>query len=603
MGNNKKKKKEKLTPADVTRYIFLGICLIPEGVVLVTFICSLVYFYTGNNISEANRNDIVRMYDLGISDILFLSTTIGGMVRTAKKKKPVLLTGLLMKIAIFCVFIGVLLTKEDVPHSAYYTFFGLAIFIFAMIVLIFKCAGRSLGASGDAVRSERQRNNNLQLKFHGFDMESLRKKATEEYLYLKSKTPEQLGGEDKKLIEEYAANEVTYFITWLVTRGYTSAYFKKRFNNDTTLIEKHFDKDKWGSSPTTFVKTYLKNNLRKSDVVPSVQPFLDWYLTIPDSKALSFTHPAKNMILRREADINRNKYVFDYYRYVTQRDEKGIPVKFCHAFSWGTFEKLAKVLDERYKTFLDTGNEGRGNTSLDKGKHYSKTYDKELSVQVKKDVDDAYVSKCLNSFDDTEELIHDELIQKIESLLELDRVSLDRDIKEALNPFVIEIFPPKDEEVIAYTVTADVTGAHKGMADRYTDVEPRVILCWVIRDNVLVNVYPLIGSFSPWDFEEECFYKLKVSKSRKREEYIETRTVPIAFADQTTEYIALPPEVKELKDYYDNMVEALMQEQMVDQYAFEACYTPDKQTLSKIIIQGIKQGETPEIVISAEIEV
>ena len=99
MTNSKLTKKEKTSKLDVARYVLLGICLIPEGIVLVAFLCYFIFYL----IPEKGISKVLHEQDIDVWCLLavamFLAITIAGLIRTRRKMKAVLLTGFLMKVS------------------------------------------------------------------------------------------------------------------------------------------------------------------------------------------------------------------------------------------------------------------------------------------------------------------------------------------------------------------------------------------------------------------------------------------------------------------------------------------------------------------------
>jgi hypothetical protein len=181
MTNSKLTKKEKTSKLDVARYVLLGICLIPEGIVLVAFLCYFIFYL----IPEKGISKVLHEQDIDVWCLLavamFLAITIAGLIRTRRKMKAVLLTGFLMKVAVFLTLMGMLIREDDVSRSVPNTFFGIAIGIVVVLFYIFNSVKETNPKKNKPPRFEAAPR---RIEFNGFDVEGARARAREEYLYL-----------------------------------------------------------------------------------------------------------------------------------------------------------------------------------------------------------------------------------------------------------------------------------------------------------------------------------------------------------------------------------------------------------------------------------
>ena len=599
MTNSKLIKNEKISKLDVARYVLLGICLIPEGVVLVDFLCYFIFYL----IPEKGISRVLHEQDADVwcllAVALFLAITIAGLIRTRRKMKAVLLTGFLMKVAVFLTLMGMLIREDDVSRSVPNTFFGIAIGILVVLFYIFNSVKETNPKNNKPPKFEAAPR---RIDFNGFDVEGARARAREEYLYLHNKNPEQLTSDDNYLIDRYAVGEVAYLVTWLVRKGFVSESFKKKCKNSSEINKYFFDNAVVShSDPAVFVLQYLKGNLRRSDVKKEIHFFLDYYVLDPDEKYLRFTHPAPDTLMRINADVTRDRYLFDYYRYVVSAPEEDIRVMYCRTFSWERYRIFEKILDDRYKDVVLFISEGRSSRSIDKGILHSNVYNADLKIIIKDGVSDTYLKAICDSFDPDAERITKELCERIGSeILPGQDVSAE-DIMGGLSPFELEIFKPISEEEKGYLVTAKIDGLENKYPDHYTKETSGVIVCWIIRGGVLVSVHPLFGSYTPWDFEETYLYKRRLGRTRDRSELIKVRTVPERFINQPTDYIYMSPEMSEIKNYYDSMIEALMMKGLVDYYDIQVINDEKYDVPRELVIQGHSITNIDKIVISANI--
>ena len=599
MTNSKLIKNEKISKLDVARYVLLGICLIPEGTLLVAYLCYCIFYL----IPEKGISRVLHEQDADVwcllAVVLFLAITIAGLIRTRRKMKTVLLTGFLMKVEVFCAMMGMLFREEDVSRSVPNTFFGIAICIVVLLFYIFIPVKETKPKKNNSPKFEATPR---RIEFNGFDVEGARARAREEYLYLHNKNPEQLTSDDNNLIDRYAVGEVAYLATWLVRKGFVSESFKKKCKNSSEINKYFFDNAVVShSDPAVFVLQYLKGNLRRSDVKKEIHFFLDYYVLDPDEKYLRFTHPAPDTLMRINADVTRDRYLFDYYRYVVSDPEEDVRVMYCRPFSWERYRIFEKILDDRYKDVVLFISEGRSSRSIDKGVLHSNVYNADLKIIIKDGVSDTYLKSICDSFDPDAERITTELCERISSeILPGQDVSAE-DIMGGLSPFELEIFKPISEEEKGYLVTAKIDGLENKYPDHYTKETSGVIVCWIVRDGVLVSVHPLFGSYSPWDFEETFLYKRRLGRTRDRSELIKIRTVPERFINQPTDYIYMSPEMSEIKNYYDSMIEALMMKGLVDYYDIQAINDEKYDIPRELVIQGQSITNSGKIAISVNI--
>ena len=395
-------------------------------------------------------------------------------------------------------------------------------------------------------------------RFENFDIDKAYALAEEEYLHLNNKSRENLIEEEKMLIYDNAANEITYFLTWLIRRGLISDKLRKKIDDDT--IAAFNDKT---ANPRLFVRNVMDCTLSKDDIKETIHFFTSWYLGKPAKEDYIFSH--KNRVL----------YIFDYFRTVVPRNEQGFPIRYSFSFSWETYEKLEKVLDESYEYGLLIESEGRSSISHDKGSFYSNVFNTEIKVKAKNNVTDDYIEKCKTSFDEVSSKLYDELMDEACTFINKD-VPVTKDyLLSNLKPTYMNIDTPANTDEVAFWIFAYVKDDDNILLNAFNAnrSEPttmlQVMIGWTIRNGVLVAVYSIDQSSNPWEFEGDLEYRKKVASQY---ELIKQPVVVRGIHDPEILEIKIPSILIPIKDYYVSMMEALITEGFADYYTIKPIF-------------------------------
>jgi len=587
MASKKKKQKEKekkYSGFDIARFVILSIALVIEGILFVVFLGYTRYLI------DTYEKYYQMGYEIGVAGIvisaLFIAATITGLVMTKLKKHGVLFTELLLKIGLFCIFIAVVVSGEDTGHSPRNAFIIIGALSILFAVWAFSISFRN-------VKNQVVTTKGPFKYFDKFDIEQLYKKAEEEYLYLYEKNKEDLVEEDKIRIYDNAANEITYFITWLIRRELIAGKLRKKISEET--IEAFKNKT---VNPTLFVRNELDFSLAREDINQNILFFIDGYLGKPKQKTHIFSHK------------DRAKYFFDYYMYVVPKNEKGQPLRYTFDFSWETYEKLEKVIDERYEDALLIESEGRSSTSHDKGSIYSNVFNTEIKVKAIGNVTDEYTERCKAAFDDYSSKLSDELLKEAFEVVKKD-VPIEKDyLRGNITPSFMNIFEPKNPEEVAFSVFAAVTDRDNTLLNAFNEKkisngeEPttmlQVFIGWIIRNEVLVAVYPIDKECNPWDFERDLSYRKKIVGQF---EMVEKQLTVEGMNDPKTEEIAVPSCMVDLIDYYISMMEAMIAEGLADSYKVRPECKPMSADPYKLVFEARKKDAYDRIVFKEELPV
>lgn len=580
MNNKKNKKKNKLTTLDIVRYIIFGICLIPEFVILVAISCYDAYLF--GNEGQFLHSDYVIAVAITVITAFFLAVTIISLIKTKLKFKGAIVTSISYKLGLFIILLGAVESTEDVARSLPITFVVIGLF---SIVIALLCDISVLRNS----MKEKKRKLVVKTKakhFGGYDIDRLYKRAEEEYLHLYNLNPESLMEEDRIRIYDYAANEMTYFLTWLIRKNYISLKLRKKLGNE--VISGFQDES---LNPTLIMRNVVDYTLRFKDISDNISFFVDAYLTLPNIKREMYS------------GVYHARYIFDYYRVVVRKNEYGIPIKYCHTFSWDTYNKLERVIDRRFRDICAIISEGRSNPSYKKGSVYSSVYNVDIEVCAKREVQDDYIERCKGTFDDYSFRINDELVKKAYELVK-ERVPSREYVRDNLKPSSIDIHAPLEEDE-AYIVY--------GRLQLPDEEHFPIIISWVLRKGVLLNVASLGDYILPWDFEADVIYKKKVAEKKladalakyrytghrliteevaenllKEGVLVKEQLVTRGFNDYQTHEVYLPQEIKDIKDYYVSMAEALICEGLADFYICRPEYTNNSLIPTRIRVEAKK---------------
>ncbi|MBR1773285.1 MAG: hypothetical protein IJ749_05240 [Eubacterium sp.] len=602
MNNKNNNQKNKLTTLDIVRYIIFGICLIPEFVILVAISCYDAYLF--GNEGQFLHSDYVIAVAITVITAFFLAVTIISLIKTKQRFKGAIVTSISYKLGLFIILMGAVESTEDVARSVPVTFAVIGAFsiFIALLCDISVLRNSSNEKKKKLVAKARPKH------FDGYDIDRLYKRAEEEYLYLNNLNRENLEEEDRIRIYDYAANEMTYFLTWLIRKDYISSKLRRKLGSE---VINGFQEE--SQNPTIIMRNVIDYKLRFKDISDNINFFADAYLTLPDFK--------RDMCSSKFME----RYIFDYYRNVIRKNENGIPIKYCHTFSWDIYNKLERVIDERFRNLCAVISEGRSNPSYEKGSIYSSVYNMDIKVTAKRDVPDDYIERCKATFDDYSFRINDELVQMVYKLVKKDVPSLEY-VRDNLRPSNIDIFVPMEEDE-AYIVYGRLQLPDKEPADHSGDESGSavehfpMILSWVVRKGVLLNVDALGGYILPWDFEADVIYKKKVAEKRladalARYKYsghqsineeivndlvrdgvvVKDQLVTRGFSDYQVCEIYIPEEIKKIKDYYVSMAEALICEGLADYYICKPEYTNNSLIPTKIRVEARKMDVYEKLV-------
>lgn len=564
------KEKKKLSKLDITRYIVLGVSFILELFVLVALTSYTLHLKNSDLKFDEERTAV-------IVTALCLLTTIIGLVMTACKKGGVIISEITMKIGLSCFFLGALMKNEDAPPAEKHTFYVMGFIIVSLVIFVhILLRVSSSGIKKTKVKSD---DSGPVLKFTGFDAKEHLEKSEKEYLYQNNKNKEDLIEEDRIRIFDNASVDITYLVTWLIRRGYISKEFQRRIGEET--IEKFQNKD---VHPALLVRNVMDYQLTRKDISKNLSFFIDSYLAKNIVKTYIYSH-------KDEA-----RYIFDYYRTVVPKNENGIPNRFSYKFSWETYDKLEAVLDERYAETLLILSEGRSDTSVDQGDIYSNVYGTNINVKAKKKVKDDYIEKCKAHFDEISANLNEEIMDQASKLI-CETVQLPKEyISKNLKPSSMYIAVPKNEDEIAYEVFSHLQDPE----DKFSSVnlhgenvpgvwpQTSIFVKWIIRNGILIGVYPLTEGETPWDIEEDLLYRKYITRQTlsvdKNAPYIKVATneeaeqlcekgllvkdniITEGFDDLKRTEIYIPTYMKYIKDKYTDMVEALVADGMADYF-------------------------------------
>ena len=141
--------------------------------------------------------------------------------------------------------------------------------------------------------------------------------SAEEYCRQFNKTMDELEADDYDVIDEYAANHIAFFLTWIIQNGFYTTDAPEDILEAAEAV-KHET-----MTGTAFLTQYCDGVLNREDLSPEIRGFADFYYD-PD-------------------------YLNDYTSFVENDLRKTVP---GIGFTWEEYHQFRHVMDHAYKMYL-----------------------------------------------------------------------------------------------------------------------------------------------------------------------------------------------------------------------------------------------------------
>ncbi len=459
--------------------------------------------------------------------VLMLVINVCGIIKTRRGKKGIVGSAVAVKLGLFFAAVSVIYFTYETRN-----FMGVA-FLFLTISLLCFGIGLAIPFIGSAKKqSTKQKKSAAQPKFEKPVFTAYKSKwawndAAAEYSLMTGKKPEEFSEEENDRIFDYASMPIIYFLTWLLRNNHMSEYFLSQTEVDEEAL----------SSPLTFFCN-MDYVLAADDIAEELRPFVDFYLSYEEKLFY---------------DLQSNSFSFDYYEAI--RNEKKF--YYCVDFSWEVYEKLAAVIEKKWKRWK-AHSEGEGPEEREAEiKVHSTLWNTDLSVTLTGQVSESYVRNCeacLNSMSE------DEIVKACELLINTfgaQELVGEGDVKKVLQYFVPDemvIFENEGEEDTAFCLLGESE-----------EMEPEHGIALCIRNGYVLDEPCYRMDYDcPWDDSEREKYERAISdgairkvksdeevKTLLMEGKLEILDVPAQYLDEGNEKDAtyyVTPHVKKLYD-------------------------------------------------------
>lgn len=355
----------------------LALCLLVEGFITLVFLAARLADYdSAADMGQAAQDSICFCFFLGAL------TSVWGIIATILKRRYVLGSVTLCKMAVAMLFIGLLFWLD--PPTDKDT--GLLFFAFA---LFFGWLGFYVAWKGNGHQLPFRKKNLPDAPPVPDTLTSVLDKAeyhralaAKEYLEMTGKSMETLTAGDQQQIGFYAGVPIAYFLTWLIRRDLVSDAFRQKIN-----VPDRYDFLHKTADPLAFLGKMPGQALYRTDLAQEVLAFADWYYSKDGDPAVF--------------QLAAPRFRFDYWAAVRNPEKRWYTVD----FTWDGYDALEPVLDTRYRRF-------RADREPDQPGEYIKDvylplFDVRVRVTASPHVTDAYVEQCIGHMQSQEMLLLD----------------------------------------------------------------------------------------------------------------------------------------------------------------------------------------------------
>ena len=345
-------------------------------------------------------------------------------------------------------------------------------------------------------------------------------------------------------IYDCAGMPIAYFLGWLIERDLVSEDFRNLHGPE--ILQAVKDETQ---TPVEVLRN-MDYVLSRDDIDPKAYRLMDFYYNAEktDSPLKRGTHSSFNHRSR--------KYFFDYYRAVCSRFD--VPRYYCVDFSWERFHQLAQILDRRYQEFCSSGFD-EDELEQDERILRSQYFDSAAELLYERGTPSKAISGKLIEYC-TEELPGEEQVPE--------------KILPHFHPQRVVVMKPVDEEIPAYMI----------LGESEWEIEHGV--AFTVIGDYAVNSSYYADAEPPWS--NDMIWEYRLQRDAEQGNFCEVDPVPVQFGGDSegTGRIRMVAAAAQLKEEFDEMIEALFMLKMADKYDYKVVY--DGKEPSYIFISATK---------------
>ena len=547
------------------RYVFLSCCLIGEFSMFLFGIAGMAVFL-GNPSPDV---PIAMVPAVTVCAAVQICITIASYRKVRLKKEFPVLPGFLLKAGAFMIMLGISWFALEIPEAGW---FGL---VLGGILAVLGMLWPKIAGTG-ARRAPAEHTASLPV-FRADKAEWAWEDAAIEYLRLHGRNIERNTPEGSRILREiaeaapggdadsaagsdasdagslsdrifdYAAMPIAYFLGWLIRSDLVSSAFKDMHDAGSLRAVRG------GSLSPLEILRDMDYVLAREDIAPEALAFADSYYNT-EEPAGAFSHRTQ-------------RYFFDYYKVVCSGFD--VPRYYCVDFEREKFQKLADILDRRYREFTEGGFDEEQMRSKGQ-KLRSQYFDTEAELLWEPGALQRYVRLCADAYENM-------------------GGRLVRDLGEHLIEFCPEGGEMEAEAVLRKFEPAKVVVLNpEELCDDQPDGESEAVPAYVIlggseweREHgisvTVIGEYVVNCGFyadaeSPW--EEDLWWKYRIRRDAEDGRVCAGCVIPERFGGQSTaDNQAVIPESAQLRrQQYDDRVEALYILGQADKYDCRLTY-------------------------------
>ena len=543
----------------VLRYCFLALCAAAELFLLVFGIIG-IRLYLG--VPDPVVPVAMVLSETGMA-IAMLGLTIASAYRVMTDRKYPVIRFFLMKIPLVILWLGISWFAMDIPEAGWIGVI-LAVLLGALIAFLPKLSSGSTKGhvSQQAVKLPEFRADKAEwawedaaveyLRLHGqnIDTDTVEgRQALEEYA-------RNISDSERDRIYDYAGMPIAYFLGWLIQRDLMSEEFL------SVLKEEDLTAVKEGRLSPSVILQEMDYVLSKEDVAPEAHRFMDLYYNLEGSHRM-FSHRSR-------------KYFFDYYKAVCS--EFDAPRYYCAEFTIGSFRRLARILDLRYREFNDFGPDEE--ELEDAGRSVRSLYfDREAELLKEPGTPDEYVARCAYAYENMSEQLMRDLCENLieycpEELAEEDM--LPEKVLPFFEPGKVVVLKP---ETAGLSMTEGTAGAEEAppayLLLGSSEWEEEHGISFTVIGDYVVNCAYYADMESPW--QEDMLWKYRIRKDAEDGNYGMVNVIPERFGGSAAadNQVRIPAAAGERKEELDDLVEALFILKIASKYDCRLTYDKD----------------------------
>ncbi|MBQ8328903.1 MAG: hypothetical protein IJX83_04660 [Lachnospiraceae bacterium] len=364
------------------------------------------------------------------------------------------------------------------------------------------------------------------------------------------------------MIYDYAGMPIAYFLGWLIERDLVSEDFRNLHGMESLQSVKDETQ-----TPVEVLRN-MDYVLSRDDIDPKAYRLMDFYYNMAGTCS-SIQRGSQPCFKHRS-----RKYFFDYYRAVCSRFD--VPRYYCVDFSWERFHRLAQILDRRYREFCGSGFD---DDELEQDGRMLRTqyFDSAAELLYEPGTSQEYVQMCADIYENMGDKLGRALAGELQEYCTEDLSGKDvvtEKILSHFHPQRVVVMKPVDEEIPAYMILGESEWE-----------EEHGVAFTVIGDYVVDSSY-YADAESPWS--DKMIWEYRLQRDAEQGNFCEVDPVPAQFGgdNEGAGRIRMVVAAAQLKEEFDEMIEALFMLKMADKYDYKVVY--DGKEPSYIFISALK---------------